>query len=134
MSYTIKQAAVMSGLSEYTLRYYDKEGLLPSLGRTKSGNRCFDDRDIEWISFVNCLKGTGMSIKQIKKYTELCKQGDETLHERLQIFLDQRENVLAMIQELNRNLEKVNHKIKIYTDECAVYDAKRRVTVGRMAK
>ena len=122
MLYSIKEAASKTGLSEHTLRYYDKEQMLPYLERTPSGIRRFSDRDIEWISFLNCLKNTGMSIQQIKHYTELCKKGDETLRQRLAIFIEQRETVLAQLCELEHNLEVVDYKIQFYKEECVAYE------------
>lgn len=126
MSYTIKEVTQKTGLTEHTLRFYDKEGLLPFLTRKENGVRCFEDKDLEWLSVINCLKCTGMPIKQIKEYTELYIRGDETLPRRLAIFLEQRENMLKQIEELNRHLDKVNCKIKKYTDECQAYNAKKK--------
>ncbi len=121
MHYSIKQAARMTGLSEHTLRYYDKENILPYLERTQSGTRRFSDRDIEWIEFLNCLKKTGMSIENIKQYTDLCQQGDETLAERLEIFKAQRLAIEEKIAELNESLQVVKAKISRYSEAYAAY-------------
>ena len=129
MSYTIKEAAGKTGLTEHTLRYYDKQGLFPFLTRSEGGIRCFEDRDLEWLSMITCLKATGMPIKRIKEYTELCMRGEDTLQQRLDIFLKQRENMLNQIEELNRHLDKVNNKIRKYTEECAAYHQKKNQTI-----
>lgn len=76
--YTIGQVATMTGLSVSTLRYYDKEGLLPHLTRS-SGIRQFSDRDIETLRMVECLKKTGMEIRDIKQFTLWCTQGQRHL-------------------------------------------------------
>ena len=119
MNYTITQVAEKMNLTAYTLRYYEKEGLLPFVERTESGIRRFTDSDLEWLSLICCLKGTGMSVKHIKEYIDLSMQGDETLQQRLQIFIKQRENVLMQIEELQKHLAKVNCKIKCYSEACA---------------
>ena len=66
MSYLISEVAEMMGLSPSTLRYYDKEGLLPNVKRV-NGIRVFEDEDFEWLKLLNCLKNTGMPIKKIKE-------------------------------------------------------------------
>jgi DNA-binding transcriptional MerR regulator len=124
MNYTITQVAEKMNLTAYTLRYYEKEGLLPFVERTESGIRRFTDSDLDWLSLICCLKGTGMSVKNIREYIDLYMRGDETLHERMQIFIEQRENVLKQIKELEKHLAKVDGKIKFYEKACAAYDAK----------
>ena len=98
---------------------------MPFVHRTSNGNRSFSDEDLEWISIICCLKGTGMSVKQIREYIALCLQGDETLEQRRQIFVEQKESVLRQIEELNKHLEKVNHKLKIYEKACEEYRRKK---------
>lgn len=120
MDYTIAQTAEKMKLTAHTLRYYDRVGLLPFVQRTESGIRNFTDSDLDWISMICCLKGTGMSIKKIKEFIDLCIEGDETLEERRQIFIKQRENVLVQIEELQKHLDKVNHKIKFYDEACCI--------------
>ncbi len=124
MQYTIQQAAKISGISAHTLRYYDRQGLLPWLGRNDSGFRSFSEEDLHWLELVNCLKQTGMSIENIHRYAELCKQGETTLHQRLELFQQQRETILAQMEELKRHLATVERKIQIYQEECAAFDAK----------
>nr|WP_319488837.1 MerR family transcriptional regulator [uncultured Caproiciproducens sp.] len=124
MEYSITQAAEKMNLTAHTLRYYEKEGLLPFVERTESGIRIFTDSDLEWLSLICCLKGTGMSIKKIKEYIDLCLEGDRTLEDRRQIFIKQRESVLQQIQEMQKHLAKVNYKIQFYDQACAVYQNK----------
>ena len=114
MRYTIAQAAKKSNLSCYTLRYYDKEGLLPFVERSQSGYREFSEGDLEWLALIICLKNTGMPIKQIKEIIELTVQGDETLLQRQQIFVEHRKNVLEQVAALQKYLAKVDCKINYY--------------------
>ncbi|HUX52660.1 MAG TPA: MerR family transcriptional regulator [Spirochaetia bacterium] len=115
MGYTVKMVAEKTNLSPNTLRYYEKEGLLPSVRRTKSGIRHYSDEDLEWLSLICCLKNTGMSIKQIRDFVDLSLQGPETLKDRCEMLVAHKESVEAHIAETNRHLEKVTHKIAHYT-------------------
>ncbi len=114
MGYTIAQASQKSNLSCYTLRYYDKEGLLPFVERSESGYREFSDGDLEWLALISCLKNTGMPIKQIKDIIELTVEGNETFLQRQQILVEHRQTVLDQIASLQRHLEKIDCKIKFY--------------------
>lgn len=92
MSYTISEVAEKMGITPSTLRYYDKEGLLPGIKR-KNGIRIFEDEDFSWLRVLNCLKNTGMPIRKIRRYVELAKQGDATLKERYELIKEQRASV-----------------------------------------
>ncbi len=115
MEYTIKQAAEKMNLTAYTLRYYDKEGLLPFVERDSAGNRLFSDNDIEWLGLICCLKNTGMPIKQIRRFIQNALEGDHTLESRVEMLLEHRNSVLRQMEDLNKNLEKINHKINYYS-------------------
>ena len=91
--YTIKEAAVKMNLSASTIRYYDKQGLLPFVQRSESGYRMFSEKDIGLLNMIECLKLTGMPIKEIKQFTLWLQQGDNSLQERYQMFLDRRKAV-----------------------------------------
>lgn len=114
MEYSIRQAARLSGLSEHTLRFYDREGLLPNIGRTASGVRRFSEEDIEWLGIICCLKSTGMSIKQMRRFVELSMKGDCTLGARLDMLDEHKRNVEAQLADMQRHLNKVNCKIEYY--------------------
>ena len=86
MNYTIKKVSQMTGLSIPTIRYYDKEGLLPDLQRKESGYRVFSDRDLEAIDLIECFKESGLTIREIRHFMSLVRQGDVTLEERLAIY------------------------------------------------
>ena len=114
MNYTIKQVAEKIGVTVSTLRYYDKEGLLPFVDKKANGTRVFKDEDFEWLSIISCMKSSGLPIKEIKKYMDLCAEGDGTLKERLKIFLERQEIVKKQIEELNDVMKTINHKIWYY--------------------
>ncbi|WP_392551428.1 MerR family transcriptional regulator [Orbus wheelerorum] len=117
MSYTIKQFAQLVGLTDHTLRYYEKEQLLNPL-RSSNGHRVFNQRDIDWIQFILRLKETGMPLKVIKHYAMLLAQGDNTIRERKeilelhQIYLDNKLN------EWQGHREKLQQKIDNYHAMC----------------
>jgi len=118
MGYSIAQVAEKTHLTAHTLRYYEKEGLLPFVDRSDSGNRNFQDKDLEWLELISCLKNTGMSIKKIKEVISLYLEGDDTLDIRREIFICHREEVINQISELQKNLDKINCKINYYDNIC----------------
>lgn len=114
MVYTVGEMAKMLGVSASTLRYYDKEGLLPFVERSSGGIRMFRDSDIEWLQLIGCMKKAGMSIKDIKQYIEMALQGDETIGLRLDMFRRQREALKAQMEELRHAMEMVEYKCWYY--------------------
>ena len=114
MTYTPAKAAEKIGISAHTLRFYNKEGLLPNVGRDEHGNRRFTDNDLQWLSLLQCLKNTGMSLKDIKRFAECTTIGDDTIDERLALFESQTENVKCQIAELKRYLNLLEYKLAFY--------------------
>jgi DNA-binding transcriptional MerR regulator len=101
-------------LTVYTLRYYDKEGLMPFVERTHSGNRLFKESDLSALKVIECLKATGMPIKEIKNFIDWCSEGDATLQQRYDMFLERRANVEAQMEELRKTMEVIEHKCLYY--------------------
>ncbi len=118
MSYTISEAAEKTGLPPSTIRYYDKEGLLPNIKR-KNGIRVFEDMDLRLMGLLTCLKNTGMPIKRIRDYVELTSKGDDTLQERYEIIKAQRQFVLDQIEQLQYYLEELDFKDWYYNKALA---------------
>ena len=106
--------ARLTGLSEYTIRYYEKAGVLRPAKRDGGGLRDFDESDIAWMEFVRRLKDTGMPIGEIKCYAELRAAGDGTKSERLRLLEAHERRVVQEIAEKSRNLEKLREKIEFY--------------------
>ena len=119
MRYSIGQVAKKLGLTAHTLRYYDKEGLLPFVRKGSSGARVFEDEDVDWLIIIECLKGTGMQLKDIKKYMDLCQQGDATVGERLELFKRQKEKLEQQMAVFRQYMEKIDFKIAYYTEAVA---------------
>jgi DNA-binding transcriptional MerR regulator len=119
--YTIKQVSERTSLPPHVLRYYENEGLLPGVERSRNGVRRYSDNDLEWLALVCCLKNTGMSIKQIKNFVELSVKGDETLKERCELLREHKRHVEDQISEMRRHLEKVTWKIDHFTRQYETY-------------
>nr|WP_256522619.1 MerR family transcriptional regulator [Halobacillus sp. A5] len=96
------------------MRYYDKEGLLPFVERTDSGRRLFKENDIEALKVIECLKSTGMPIKEIKSFIDWCGDGDATLQQRYNMFIERKATVEAQLAELNKTMEVIEHKCWYY--------------------
>lgn len=110
MLYTIGEMAKMLGIAPSTLRYYDKEGLLPFVERSESGIRVFKESDYEWLKVIECLKKTGMQLKDIRKFILLAMEGDGTIDERLELIIKQRESVERQIADLQETLLTLDFK------------------------
>lgn len=111
--YTIGQIADKFDLSISTIRYYDKEGLFPNIKR-KNGIRQFDDQDLEVFLVIECLKKSGMQIKEIKQFLLWVDEGNSTLNKRLEMFKNQKQKVLNQIKELESTLNLINYKCWYY--------------------
>lgn len=110
MLYTIGEMAKRLEVAPSTLRYYDKEGLLPFVERSVGGVRMFKDSDFEWLRVIECLKKTGMSLADIKHFIELSMQGDSTVNERLALIVKQKEAVKSQINDLKQMLKFLEFK------------------------
>lgn len=116
MSYSIGEVSKLTGLSVPTLRYYDKEGLIPNINRNENGLRDFTEQDLGTINIVTCIKGAGASIREIKEYMDLCKLGDSTLEARKQFFIEKKRDVEEQMKHLSEIIKTVEMKIKYYED------------------
>lgn len=110
MMYTVGEMSKRLGVAPSTLRYYDREGLLPFVERSSGGVRVFKDNDYEWLQVIGCLKKTGMQLKDIKSFIEMAMQGDETIEPRLALILKQKESVKSQIVELQQTLLTLEFK------------------------
>lgn len=127
--YTIGQVSEMFGLPISTLRYYDKEGLFPALQRT-SGIRKFSDTEIEALRVIECLKKSGLEIKDIKQFMDWCVQGKETYPQRKELFIRQKASVEAEIEHLNRLLDMIKYKCWYYDQAIADGNEDRVKTIA----
>jgi DNA-binding transcriptional MerR regulator len=127
MIYTVGEMAKQLNVAASTLRYYDKEGLLPFVERSGGGMRMFKDEDMSWMQLIDCLKKTGMPIKDIKHFMDYCIEGDSKIDERLSIMESQRDAVIKQMKEMQEMLDMLNYKCWYYetakkAGTCAVHD------------
>lgn len=113
-TYFIGEISEMLGLSISTLRYYDKQGLLPMVKRTNGQIRLFTSHDIDCLNMIACLKNTGMQLRDIKQFFEWCDEGDSTIEKRYNMFLDRKKETEEQIALLQKSLELINYKCSYY--------------------
>lgn len=111
---TIQRMAERTGMTVHTLRYYERVGLIRPIQRADNGHRRYSSQDEEWLSFLNHLRATGMSIRQMQRYAALRAQGDESAAERREILEEHRQNVEAKIKALEECHQLLNYKIENY--------------------
>jgi DNA-binding transcriptional MerR regulator len=113
---SISDAAVATGVSAHTLRYYERAGLIDPVGRAGSAHRRYTGAEIEWVVFLTKLRATGMPIRRMRDYADLVRRGDGTEGERLALLEDHRATVRAQLDEAARNLAAIDTKIEIYKE------------------
>lgn len=114
---TIQEAAHECGLSEHTLRYYERIGLIEPVERAGNGHRRYTTADLGWIDLLKCLRATGMPVAQMITFAELVRCGKQTIPDRLDLLTEHRRDVLQQIEELQRYLAKIDYKIDLYSRE-----------------
>ena len=128
MFYTIGEMAQRLHVAPSTLRYYDKEGLLPFVERSSGGIRMFKDEDMEWLRILGCMKKAGMPLKEIRRFMEWSRQGDATSGQRLELIEKQRQSVLDQQKQLEETLLMLDYKQWYYqtarqAGTCAVHES-----------
>ena len=116
MNYSIKEAAKETTLSEYTLRYYEKIGLISNVQRSDNGHRIYNKKNIDWIIFITRLKATGMSLKHIIQYAQMQQTGASTREQRMKLLKNHREKINSDIEFLKENRNVLDRKIAFYKD------------------
>ncbi|MBO7612120.1 MAG: MerR family transcriptional regulator [Elusimicrobia bacterium] len=114
--YTVKDVAKIMNVSTHTVRYYDNEGLIPSVSRTQSNVRKFSDYNLSWFKMVHCLRATDLSINDIKTYIDLCLKGNRTIPQRAKIIFNQEKILKDHLKELQDQMKLLQRKKKYYND------------------
>ena len=112
--YTIGEAAEELGMPATTIRFYDKNGLIPNVSRTGGGVRLFDEDDLEWMRFVERLKVSGMPIKEIREYIQLYLEGDSTIEERRKIVYERKAAIEEQLKDLKLAHDFISYKCWFY--------------------
>lgn len=111
---TIKEVSEKYGITGDTLRYYERVGMIPPVGRTQGGVMDYTDKDLSWIELVLCMRGAGLPIEALIEYVKLTMLGDSTFKARLELLSEQRDNLLEQKSRINSMLERLNYKIARY--------------------
>ena len=110
----IAEVSERYGISTDTLRYYERVGLIPHVNRNGSGIRDYNDINIRRVEFIKCMRSAGLPIEVLIDYMELVQQGDRTIAARKDILKEQRDLLAERIQEMQKTLDLLNHKIQVY--------------------
>ena len=111
---TIAEVSKMYELSQDTIRYYERIGLLPSVNRKKNGIRDFTEEDCKWVEFIKCMRSAGLPIEALIEYVRLFGQGDETVEARKELLIEQRDLLKLKMEEMQRTVERLSGKIERY--------------------
>ena len=110
----IAEVSTQHGISMDTLRYYERIGLIPPVNRSKSGIRDYSELDIRRVEFVKCMRSAGLPVEVLIEYIALVQQGDKTIESRKDILVEQRELLIARMEQMQKTLDILNHKIEVY--------------------
>lgn len=110
----ISEAAKMMGLTAATLRYYEREGLIPPVTRKNGGVRDYQQDDLGWIDFIKCMRSAGMSVESLIEYTTLFRNGTDSDEARKNILIRERDQLIAKQKEISETIERLNGKIKSF--------------------
>src|SRR5499426_2326387 len=110
----IAEVSEQYGLSADTLRYYERVGLIPPVHRNEGGIRDYNELDLRRVDFIKCMRSAGLPIEVLIEYVGLVQKGDKTIEARKDILIEQREQLLARMNEMQKTLDILNHKIEVY--------------------
>lgn len=111
---TIAEVSKKFGLSQDTLRYYERIGLVPSISRSKSRIRDYSEEDCRWIEFIKCMRNAGLPIEVLIEYVTLFQKGGETIAARKELLTEQRKLLAEKMDEMKKTLERLDYKIESY--------------------
>ena len=111
---TIKEVSEKYKISQDTLRYYERVGMIPPVTRTASGIRDYQESDLGWVELAKCMRSAGLPVEAMIEYVKLTQEGDATIPARLQLLKEQRESLLEQKEKINATLERLNYKIGRY--------------------
>lgn len=111
---TIKQVSEKYGVSQDTLRYYERVGMIPEVTRTDGGTRDYQPDDLGWVEMALCMRSAGLPVSAMIEYVKLYRQGDSTISQRLKLLTDQRAELLAAREKIDSTLSRLDYKISVY--------------------
>lgn len=111
---TIKEVSEKYDISQDTLRYYERVGMIPPVTRSASGIRDYQEKDIGWVELAKCMRSAGLPVEAMIEYVRLTQEGDNTIPARLQLLSEQREELIEQRKKIDATLEKLSYKIERY--------------------
>lgn len=114
--YTMKQVCEQTGLSYETLKFYCNQGLVPRVKRDANNRRIFDEQDVAWLNSLSCLKRCGMSLAEMRRYIQLCLEGEGTIPERKAILEEKRVALEEQKKQVQGCLDYIDWKQGFYDD------------------
>lgn len=111
---TIAEVSKKFDLSQDTLRYYERIGLLPGINRNKSGIRNYTEEDCRWVEFIKCMRSAGLPIEVLIEYVALFQQGDKTVEARKELLIEQRKQLTKKMEDMKKTIERLDYKIERY--------------------
>ena len=113
---TIAEVGKIYDLTPDTLRYYERIGLIPKVTRNASGNRDYQEKDCNWVSFIKCMRNAGLSIEVLIEYVAMFQAGDDSISARKDLLIEQKKQLKERIEELQQTLQYLEQKIEHYED------------------
>lgn len=113
---TIKEVSKLCNLSADTLRYYEKVGMIPPVGRTSGGIRDYSDIDVQWIELAKCMRSAGLPVEVMTKYLALYLEGDSTIQARYELLAEQQKILLQQQKQIADTLERISYKVEKYKE------------------
>jgi DNA-binding transcriptional MerR regulator len=114
MTMTIAEVSEKFDISQDTLRYYERIGLIPRVNRNKSGIRDYTEEDCRWVEFIKCMRSAGLSIEVLIEYVGLFQQGDQTIEARKALLIEERKQLIERMEVMKKTLERLDYKIARY--------------------
>ncbi|WP_234124286.1 MerR family transcriptional regulator [Clostridium hydrogenum] len=111
---TIAEVSKKYDLTQDTLRYYERIGLIPEVNRNKSGIRDYTEEDCRWVEFIKCMRSAGLPIEVLIEYVTLFKQGDGTIKARKELLIEQRKRLVEKMDDMKKTIERLDYKIERY--------------------
>jgi len=113
---TIKEVSETYGLSQDTLRYYERVGMIPRVTRSLNGHRDYQEKDLAWVELAKCLRNAGLTVEAIVQYVKLSMEGESTIPDRYELLMQQREGLLVQRRQMDEALQRLDRKISHYAE------------------
>lgn len=113
---TIKEVSERYQISQDTLRYYERTGMIPRVTRTAGGIRDYQEEDLGWVEMALCMRSAGLPVEAMARYVKLCQEGDGTIPDRLKLLERQRDVLLEQKRQMDETLKRLEYKISRYEE------------------